>query len=99
VHFQKDVLSQVVHLRAVLYHPVNHGVDEVLVPLHELAEGAVVTPLATRHQLALVEFGHQPSALERRRSGKVSLRVGETIENPAESNAARTRRGACRKKW
>ena len=57
MHLQEHFLREIVRLRSVARQPPDHAVDEVLVPLDELAERDVIatpTPLDERPFVEIV---------------------------------------------
>jgi hypothetical protein len=75
---QEHLLREVLHARTIRRASRHQREHEIPVPIHELAKGPLVTPLASRDQLGFDLVGHSRTHLERRTLEIVS-RVDETI--------------------
>ena len=70
---QEDVLREILGARPVLHRAGDQGEDQVLVPVDQLLEGALVAAAAALDELALVDGLHQPLVLEHAGGQNVSV--------------------------
>ena len=61
---QEDVLRKIFDPGAILYHPGNHGEDQILVPVHQFLKGSLIVLPATLDELALVDGLHADTVFE-----------------------------------
>ena len=83
---QEDLLREILGTRPILHRAGDQGEHQVLVPVDQLLEGAVIAAAAAFDELALVDGLHQPLVLEHAAEGKCFNHGTETFDGGVRSN-------------